>query len=76
MSAIDRQIVQAIVTHGGSVSRFELMSLMGGMADSEIDKAIERLEGDKLIKITRSREEADPLITVRINALENLEDVA
>jgi hypothetical protein len=76
MSAIDRQIVQAIVTHGGSVSRFELMSLIGDVADSEIDKAIKRLEDDNLIKITRSREEADPLITVREKELEKLENVA
>ncbi len=76
MSTIDRQIVEAIAKHGGSVSRFELMSLIGDVADSEIDKAIERLESDKVIRITRSREEADPLITVRTKALENLENVA
>jgi uncharacterized membrane protein len=70
MSDIDRKIVETIVTSGGSVSRFELMSLLGNLPDSEIDAAIKRLENENLVKITRSREEADPLVTIREKELE------
>ena len=76
MSEIDRQIVQAIVTHGGSVSRFELMSLLSGVPDSEIDDCIKRLEDRNLVKITKSGEESDPLITVREKEVERIEKVA
>ena len=76
MSGIDKQIVEAIVTHGGSVSRFELMSLLGDVPDSEIDAAIHRLRNENLIKITSSQDDADPLVTVREKELERLEDVA
>jgi len=76
MSEIDRQIVEAIVTHGGSVSRFELMSLVGAVPDSEIDVCIKRLEDQNLVKITKSGDEADPLITIRESELERLENVA
>ncbi len=75
MSEIDRQVVEAIVTHGGSVSRFELMSLLGDVADSDIDTAIVRLKDENLIKVSTSNE-ADPLITVRENELQKLKNVA
>lgn len=74
-SEIDRQVVEAIVTHGGSVSRFELMSLLGDVADSDIDTAIVRLKDENLIKVSTSNE-AYPLITVRENELQKLKNVA
>jgi uncharacterized membrane protein len=72
MSEVDRQIVQTIIGHGGSVSRFELMSLVDDISDSEIDTAVKRLENKKVVKITQSRQETDPLITVRENALKKV----
>jgi uncharacterized membrane protein len=76
MSEIDRQVVKAIVAHGGSVSRFELMSLLGGLPDSEIDLCIKRLEEQNLVKITNSGEASDPLITIKEIELERRERVA
>ena len=80
MSEIDHKIVQTIVNHGGAVSLIELMSLVGDVPDSEIEGAVKRLEDKDLVKLTKSDEASDPLVTVRETELqrelENLEDVA
>ena len=71
MSEIDVKIVKAIAHHGGSVSLFELMSLLGDVPDSDIPAAVKRLEADDMVKI-KDQEKSDYLITVREKALQNV----
>ena len=76
MSDIDNKIVSAIVGHGGAVSLFELMSLVGDVADSEVADSVKRLEKMELVKVKSSSDPGDPLITIKEKELERLEDVA
>ena len=74
MSDIDRKIIRTIADHGGSVSLFELMSLLSGTSDSEIQEAVKRLKDKELVKVKESSD--DPLITVREKAVEEALKVA
>lgn len=67
MSDFDRVIIRTIAANGGSVSLYELMSLLGSSPDEDIKGAVAGLQERGLVRIS-DESSTDPLITVREKA--------